>query len=578
MELKFDKKEIAAVLIVFLAAFGATQFPAKSTLPGFASAIQLRSALAGHPEPLFIQAAALGERAFSALFRLAPSSPDSTVSFLLLLPPLLLAISALFIYLSIRSLGFGRTGSAFGALLYAFSLSSLSFLPGVYGPGQLAAPLFSLFLLFLCLFAAKRKAELLVPAALFAALAGFISAPFGVAAIAAILAFTASEHVGGGSRLAQFGLLLLASAAGIFLSQGGALYASLASAQSLLVLLPFLIAPGFCTAVLFFSAKETLRDFLLFLFGLVAALFSPVAGGAVLAVAAAAGMERARAQKSSRPLMLLCEFFISFFALAGLMQSVGVDLYSAILAAIMVSFLAPLLLHFYEYRSAQLFSAAGLSLAVLSLFLLAFYSATPPRQFYPQYADPDLSSALSYLAAQGNVAQIAMSGGQDAASFYLPSTQVSNSSSVSSYLASGKPRPASGTYLVLSLSDIDAGQSFGESYSAYRFVVNITNQGSPEALFVSGSGLMALRGISPDGTLSLQDGMLLDQSGSAYSTIPLSGMLLLRPDLPFDSQQNRLIVLDEGSSLTYFMGIYSGKSGELSRVAEFGQAVVFRVL
>jgi hypothetical protein len=272
--------------------------------------------------------------------------------------------------------------------------------------------------------------------------------------------------------------------------------------------------------------------------------------------------------------MLLCAFFLSFFALAGLMQSAGVDFYSAIVAAILMSFLAPLLLHFYEYRSAQLFSAAALSLVVLSLFLLAFYSAAPARQYHPSYSDPDLSSALSYLATRGQVAQIAMSGGQDAASFYLPSAQQSN---VSPYLVSGKPRMASGTYLVLSLSDLDAGQSFGESYSAYRFAVNITNQGSPEALFVSSSGLMALRGVSADGTLSLQDGMLLDSYGSAYSAIPLSGMIMLRPDLPFDSQQNRLIVLDEGSSLPYFMGIYSGKAGELSKVAEFGKVVIFRV-
>ena len=70
--------------------------------------------------------------------------------------------------------------------------------------------------------------------------------------------------------------------AGILLSQDGNLNVGLSSAQSLFVLLPFVIAPGFCTAVLFFSAKETLRDFLLFLFGLVASLFSPIAGGAVL--------------------------------------------------------------------------------------------------------------------------------------------------------------------------------------------------------------------------------------------------------------------------------------------------------
>jgi hypothetical protein len=89
---------------------------------------------------------------------------------------------------------------------------------------------------------------------------------------------------------------------------------------------------------------------------------------------------------------------------------------------------------------------------------------------------------------------------------------------------------------------------------------------------------MALRDIASDGTLSLQDGMLLDQYGSAYSTIPLSGMLLLRPDLPFDSQQNRLIVLDEGSSLPYFMTVYSGKAGELAKVAEFGKVEIFRVL
>ena len=84
MEFKIDRKEIIAVLIVFIAAFGALQFGAKSTLPDFAVAMQLSSALGGKAALFHVQAAAVAEQAYCAASGLSAYSPGSIVSFLLL--------------------------------------------------------------------------------------------------------------------------------------------------------------------------------------------------------------------------------------------------------------------------------------------------------------------------------------------------------------------------------------------------------------------------------------------------------------------------------------------------------------
>ncbi len=567
----FDRKEIIAVLIVFIATFGALQFPAKSTLPDFAVAMQLSSALALKAAPFHMQVAALKEQAYSAAFGLLASSPGSIVSFLLLFSPLLLSASSVFLYLSIRSLGFGRAVSAFGALLFSFSLSSLSFLPGMYGAAQAATPIFALFLLLLCNL--HRKAWLFVPAALFAALAAYASAAFGVAAIAAALAFAAPAYGKEKGRLAQAVVIIIAAAAGTLLSQDAYLHFTLASAQASAPLLAFLVAPASCAAVLYFSARETIRDFLLFLFGLLIAVLSPTAGGMLLAVAASAGMARALGQKASKPLMLSCAFSIVFFSSAGLVLLGGANYYQALVAAILISALSPLLLHFYDYRSAHLFSAAALGLAVLSLFVLAFSSLSP--QIYPQYADRDISAALSSLSGKG-VSQVCMIGGQEAASFYLPAALQEKQADARSYFASGKPVPKPGAYVLFSLSDLDSWQ--GEGFSSYAFAANVTTQNGQAALFISPStGLMLARDIGPGGSLALQDGALLDPYGRNYAAAPLSRMVFLQQSAPFDSAQNRLVVLDEGEPLPYFVKMFSGQASSIGEVSKFGGVTVFKV-
>ncbi len=575
MEFKFDQKEIIAVVIVFLLAFGSSQLLPRSTLPDFHLAGQLEDAIAGKPSPLYLSFAASAQSAFAVLFGSSPSSPETTVSFLLLFSPLLLSISAVFLYLSARSLGIGRAISAFGALLYAFSLVSLYFLPGVYGPSQLAALFFSIFLFSLCRFAAKRQPIAIIPAALAALACAYFSASFCAAAIAASLAFAASEQLKGGKRLGQFAILIIAALAGAIFTQDSSQAFSLSSAQSLLVLLPFLIAPSLCAAILYFAARESLQDFLLVLFSLVAAVFSPIVGGMVLVLPASLGMAKACEGKASKAVALACAFFLAFAGVAGLATIVGAGIQAALVAAFMVAVLAPLLLHFYEYKSKQLFFTAALCLVAVSLFVLAFYPLAPQNQFYPNYSDADLSAALSFLSGKG-VNQIGLSGGQDAAQFYLSGAKQVSGQNVLSYLYSGKPVPDSGAYLLLSLSDLDSG-GFCEGYSSYKFVSNLSLPQGQAALFVSGKGLMVLRSISADGDLMLSDGELLDQYGRAYSSVPLSRMLLLRPDLPFDSQQNRLIVLDEGEGLAHFMKIYSGQASELSLVSHFGKVSIYKV-
>jgi hypothetical protein len=433
-----------------------------------------------------------------------------------------------FLFLSIRSLGFGRTVSAFGALLFAFSLSSVSFLPGMYGAPQLAALFLSIFLLLLCNL--RGRQWLAVPAAIFAFTSAFISAPFGIAAIAATLSFAAAPEGREKGRLVQLSLLLVAAAAGTFISQDAYLRFTMLAAKSAAPLLAFVIGPACCAAVLYFSARETIRDFLLFLLALPVSVLSAPAGCMLLSVAASAGMSRAFSQKIPKALMLACAFFLVFFSVAGLALLAGANYFQALVASILLSALSPLLLHFYDYRSAHMFSVAALALALISLFAFQFASLSA-QGIYPAYADKDVSSALYFLSQHG-ARQVGMVEGQDAASFYLPSAQQEKQADVFSYLSSGKPVPESGTYLIVSLSDLDSWQDQG--FTSYAFAANYTTQSGQTALFISpSSGMMLARDVSQDGALALSDGVLLDNYGRSYSTAPLSRMVLLQQGEPF---------------------------------------------
>ncbi|VVB99531.1 Uncharacterised protein [uncultured archaeon] len=568
-DVKFDRNELAAVSIIFLLSIGIWQFPLKSTLPDFASATQLTGALKGASSPLYISVAAQ----VAEVLGVQPS-PQAIVSFLLLFSPVLLALTSVVLYASLRALDFKKTVSAFSAVLFPLSLAALPFLPGAYSSIPLAAFLFSLFLYSFCYYAAKHSLIFLVPAAFFALASGYINPAFAAAGIGAVLSFAFSAYTKEKSRLPQFGLMALLFLAAFFLSPEKAQFSVSGIAQAF-ALLPFLLAAASCAVALYFFAQARADHLLLCLFGIIVSGFSPTAGAMLLVFAAAEGISRAADEKLPRTAKLACAFFIGFFAVFGIAYQLT-DAYKGAMVGLLIGPIFPLLLYFYEYRNRELFFALGLGLFCLSLFTALLYQLPPQKEFYPSYADKDLSSALLSLSTS-NAQSIGISERIDAVRFYAPAAGIIAGKDFDSYFETGKPVPQSGSFLVFSLKQIDQPATESPGFEAYFFVANTTSQGTRYAIFASSSGRAIARELSSSGAFALKDGSLIDSTGAVYTSVPLSRMLMLMPGKGFSDPENRLIVLDEGSGLPYFMNIYSGSAGELSHEGEFGNVDVYKV-
>ena len=572
MDNKFEKNDIYAVLIVFLLSFGILFFPIKSTLPEFGAATQMQDALLGKAAAPHIAVAA----ALAPLFGVTASNPQSIVSFLLLFPPVLLAITSLLLYFAIRRLNIRRTPAAFAALLFPLSLAAFAFLPGVYSSANLAAVLFAAFLFFFCSFASQKKAMMVIPAILFAALSAYVNAAFGIAGIAAVIAFAANAYLKADKRLLKFAIIAVVFAAAMYFSTDATgLYFSAKNIGNAFALMPFILAAASVSAVVFFFASASVDHFLLFIAGIFTAVFSPLAGALLLCVPAAGGVSAAMEEKLPKGAKLVSAFFISFFALFGLSLASGSDAVKSAAIAGMLSVLAPLVLHFYEYRNHRLLPAFALSLVAISLAFSLFYALPPVREHYPQYSDKDMSSALLSLSG-ANAQSIAILGSADAARFYSPGSQFSPEQDYSSYLLTGAPKPHSGTYAVISLAYLD-DQLSGGNFDSFFYSNNFTSGTSNFALFFSPSGRLVAREIAADGSFALKDGALLDGTGRQYASEPLSRMIMLVPGRPFYNSSNRMIVLEEGAPLPYFMKIYSGSANELTEKGEFGKVSVYKV-
>ncbi len=576
-ELKIERNEMAAVLIVFLLSFGVGHYPAKSTLPDFTYAISMQAALSGRQAPVHVQLVSYNEQAFASVLGMPANSPKAIVQFLLFFPPLLLAVTALFLYLSLRQFGFKRSAAAFGALMFSLSLSSLQFLPGVMGSMQLASPMFAIFLFLFAYFISKESVPALGASALFGAAAAYINPVFGIAGIAAALSFAVPVYQKNGKTLVLFGLLLAVFAAAAYISpEKSALFFSTGSLQSIFSLAPFLLAAASCCLALFFLSSGRIEHLLLLIAGALVAAFSPVAGAMFLSIPASAGIVGASEPKIPKAAKFACAFLLATVAIVGITSPL-MEFYKSVAVSAMIALFFPVLLYLYEYRNAQMFAVLGASLLALSLFFAFFYSLPPQKDFYPQYSEKDLAGALQSMPPSAS--KVSMIGSQDAARFYLPSASLGSQQEMSSYLLSGKPKPAPGSLIIVSLSYFDDQgilQNGSSQFESYSFAGNATSGSGTVALFVS-SGSALVRELDSQGNLALKDGSLLDSAGRSYSSVPLSRMLLLSPDKPFYDPQNRLLVLEDGSSIPYFVKIYSGQSGELGNASSFGKVSVYEV-
>lgn len=581
IELKFDRNELIAIILVFFISLGIGHFPAKSTLPDFSIASAIQNYQSEQSvKPLHIQAAYYLESTYASVLGLPQSSPQAIVSFLLVFPSVILALTSLFLYLSVRNLGFGRAISAFCALLFAFSFASFAFLPGVFGPAQLAAPLAALFLFHFVSFASKGRLPMLIPAAIFAAASAYLSPAFGLAAIAVVAAFAVSSLGKESNRLAYFGAMLLLAAAAIYLSPDRqSLYFNLQGLQSSYKVAPFLLAAASLSVVAFFLVNAPPQYAFLAAAGFLLSAFNPAASAILLALSAAEGAKISLAEKIPKLALLAFAFSLAFFTVLGVVPEA--DFYKAAAISLVAAILFPVILHLYEYKNAAIFSVFLLSVLSISLFSGAFHSSVPQqRSSYPSYADKDLSDALSYLSGK-SASEVYLFGFADAAKFYLPSARIGSQQELSAFLVSGKPPLPSGSIIVLSLSDIDDAYALypdgTQQFTPFRFVSNFTSGGGQFAIFVSTQGSALAYPLGPQGDLALSDPQLIDQYGRLYGTVPLSRAMLLSSSKPFFSPQNRLLVLEEGAKIPNLLNIYSGQAQGVAKLSEFGQVAVFKV-
>lgn len=573
--MELDKKTLISAALVLLLSFGIWQYPTRVTLPEFSEAAQVQSALAGRAALLHSQLAAALLPASAALSGTQAGSPGAIVSFLLIFSPLLLAASALFIFLSMRQLGAGNAAAAFAALLLTLSQPAMQFLPGSYGSLQVSALFFSLSLFHLSSYAGKGKGLMLVPAAVFAAVSAYLSPAFGAAGVLFAVSFAAPKFSQDKKQALAFAGIAGAFAVAAILSPlFPQLSASAANAQSLFAVAPFLLAASSCAAALFLSGQLPLQYALLFALSPLAAAFQPLAAALLLAFPAGAAASRLREGVKPRRALAACALLACFFASFGLLLPLAGAYQSAAVSA-MVGAGAVLLLHLYDYRGREAFTLAFALLFSLSLFSALFQPLSPA---YPAYADEGISASLSYLASKG-ASSVSLLGSADAARFYLPSAALGPEESLSGYLLDGsRPQPG---YAILSLSYLDYPEKlYGKSapaFTAFSYRTQFSGNGADFALFSSADGLLLARQLDSGGKFALKDAVLLDAAGQAYGSWPLSRIFLLRPDLPFSDRENRLIALEEGSLPPHFLSVYAGTAGAARPVFEHGSAVVYEV-
>lgn len=579
--MKIEAREIFAVIIVFLLPLGMGQLVQKTTLPEYGAALQMRSALAGSAAEPHIAVAAALEKFYAAVAGLDASSPQAIVGFLLVFPPVLLAISAVLLYFACRRLAYSKAQSAFAALLFSLSLLAFtSFLPGVYGSSQLAALLLAAFLVAFAAFAHEpSRTEALGGAAVLGFAAGYVNAAFAVAALAAAVAFAFAHHKkkDGKNYLAMLGALAIVLAASAFLSADQADLALLPENLAQIATgAPFLFASAAICVGLFLFGKRDAEFLVLVLLGALMFGFSPLAGAVLLALAAAEGMAGAM-KTESKGAKLAAAFFCAFFAVAGLIYPQSTTPYTAVAAGALLGLLAPLTMHFYDYNARGFFAVAGAALLLLSLFFACFVQLPTATQGFPLYTPQGLVDALDYLAGEKALSLYTLDR-EDAVGFYLPSASVGNKNTLENFLASGNGSLERGSALLLSLASLESLSERG-GFEIYYYAQNYTNpdSGAIYALFVSSQGRLASREIAQGGKFALKDGAALDSYGRYYAPIAIPRMVMLYGSKPYSDRSNRLLVMEEGGMPPKVAGIYSGADGSATLLEEFDGVSAFRV-
>ncbi|MCX8197380.1 MAG: hypothetical protein N3G80_03650 [Candidatus Micrarchaeota archaeon] len=533
------KEDLEIAFFIFLAAALCLHFPLKTTLADFELAQKIKE---GADQPIHIKIGQLMNGIFCRLAGQQEATPFCTAAFLLVFPPILFGLTAALLYFSAAKLTAEKKIAAGAALLYAFSLTGLYFLPATFYPEAFSLPFFA-FAVFLVISNAYAVAAIVAGAA--CALNPQIALP--------LLAFLGAQATKNADKT-KVALPAAAVVLCAFLFPP-----SLAIHPEKLALMTFLLSAGLLV----------LEGWAYLAAGIFGALFVPAAGAAIIALQAAEAFSSKKHQPS---IMLISAFLMAYAFFAGSILLFGAPLTAAAAGALFLAPILPIVVHLYQNDAKKIFGTFGILLLLASIFVWAFYPFMQSKTLYPNYLDPDFMSALYFLSERG-ASPVAMLQNEKAVKFFLPNAFVLPKDELKQYLLEGK-MSAPKAYLVLSLSDFDS--KLLENYTSYRFAGVVSSSYGQLALFASQEGKIVGRRLSQNGKLALADGELFDKNFRFYGYLPISRMHFLQ-NLSYDSDKNRLIVFEEEASYPHFLDLYLGVSGKAKKIAEFGDTSVFEV-
>ncbi len=574
------QKEIISAATVLLFAFllSAALFSAPFDESGYAAATRIADGKAATPSDMFLslKASFIGMR--DALH---------------FLPPSLLAISSLFLYLALRSRAIERQVAGAAALLFASSASVfVPFLPGVWQDFSLSIPLLAIgIFLFWKSKIEKEGADALFGASalLFLAAtyvypaAGFAAALF---VLVHIIELYHTKRHKNESLYALGGLAIVCAGAAFFLGAAG----STVPIMNIFVEQRFLLGLSGISAIFAlrnFSQNEDALCALLFLASFPLFIFFPAGSAMLNATSAAFGIRSLLSfhnkTRSEWAGVLFIFFFFFIFGFLGTAEASKSAIISACVSGGLV-----LAAYLYEFKAKEFPFGALCLLMLLSLFYAVSYSLAPSAGGFSSfhYSAPTVAQQEAFAWLSKNVpsgSTIAVIEHPNAAKFESGMSVFENANATASQLAASAPiaQVPSGTYLAVGPEvfwrpDRIAALS-GSDFTAqgFRFFSKQKSTTGDVAIFESYDGMKLLRAIDTAGGFAQADSLLVDSRGAPLAQISYSEVLQLYPEMFYSDPQN-LQVRPVQSYNTIAFRMFFGEPEGFEKVYDEGGVRIFR--
>ena len=596
---EFSGREAVSIVLLILFSLGATSFVNRQfpDNPTYAVAQQLREQMTnGASASFFVQITSiLYKVAALVLSGTTAFNSGILVAFLTIAPPILAALTSLFVYLALRDRGF----KAFECLIVSLLFSSVPLVIMMNSSGVYSASALALLFASAGLFAFSESNPLrgLVAGVLFS-LTYLISPSALVLVLALVLA-------------GLFGLFMRGFEKKAALAHGACLI-PLVIAVAAMPIIPapsvelisvysdFRLLIPLALASLSALMKKDSQPYAYYavamaLLAIPAGLFMPLALPLLLVVPAALGATmllstaNTKNENSVAWFLFLFAFFLAFLDVGG-----ADPVKEMLLAAVSATGIL-IVLYIYDFRyHLAPFSAIGF-LVAFALFSSLLIASSPSLQassvhgFAFSSIDSDTHSALSWVRDNtpktADVAYIGESG-----AFTFVSERIlreSDSSALAKFLSSSAPasdlRSAGIGYAIVTVDVLDNPEKIRElsssSYNpeSYAYYATMGSGGvSTYALFRATNGDMLARPLGQDGNFALANSELVDKDGRLLANIPFSQLRMLNDNLSYTEPANRVIQPGAAYTSNAFRAFFEDIPG-LATVYKNGTAMVLKV-